>query len=127
MMRAVMKKETNVTDALIGRLLELHSALLEITRAAYEREHGAIQGSSAYLQLVTTDEAFAWLRPVSRLIVDLDDKDALEAAGGPRKLAERTFSAGNVFSDRYAPVLQQHENVVLIHGDVKRAIGALPA
>ena len=122
-----MQNQTIATDALIARLLELHSALLDITRAEYEREHGAIQGSSAYLQLVTGDPAFAWLRPLSRLIVDLDDKDALAAAGGPRKLAESLFSAPNAFYERYAPTLREMENVVLIHGDVKRAIGALPA
>ena len=122
-----MQNQNSPTDALIGRLLELHSALLDLTRAEYEREHGSIQGSSAYLQLVTGDEAFAWLRPLSRLIVDLDDKDALEGAGGPRKLTERVFSEGNPFYDRYAPVLRSIEDVVLIHGDVKRAILALPS
>lgn len=122
-----MKNQNAATDTLIARLLELHSALLEITRTEYERTHGAVQGSSAYLQLVTGDEAFAWLRPLSRLIVDLDDKDALAAAGGPRKLSEALFSAPNAFYERYAPTLRAMEGVVLIHGDVKRAIGALPA
>lgn len=111
----------NPTDTLIHHLLELHTELLKLAKSEYERDHGPIAGATAYLQLVTEDPSFAWLRPLSRLIVDLEETEA------PRALAEKTFAEGNAFSERYLNVLKENEPVVLVHGDVKRAMSALPA
>lgn len=128
--RATMPAPTSTSankDALIARLLDLHKTLLDLTRAEYEREHGAVTSTGALLQLVTQDPAFAWLRPVSQLIVALDDEDALAEAGGARALAERVFTAGNVFYDRYVDVLQADPAIVLAHAETMRAVKALPA
>ncbi|HSO35811.1 MAG TPA: hypothetical protein VLT33_24950 [Labilithrix sp.] len=78
------------------------------------------------LQLVTQHASFAWLRPLSRLVIDLDDPDALAAAGSERALAERLFTPGNLFHERYVDVLQAEPHVGLAHAEVKRAIAALP-
>lgn len=127
--RATMPAPTATSahkDALIARLLDLHKTLLDLTRAEYEREHGAVTSTGALLQLVTQDPAFAWLRPVSQLIVALDDEDALAEAGGARALAERVFTPGNVFYDRYVGVLQVDPAIVLAHAETMRAVKALP-
>ncbi len=114
-------------DQLIHALLELHRELLAITRADYEAAHGAIGGAGAFLQLLTQDEAFAWLRPLSMLIVELDDPELLAKVGGPRALGDALFEPGNAFSDRYAPLLEATKALATAHGDAMRALKALPA
>ena len=55
------------------RLLQLHKALLDSDRAAYERAYGPVGSSGEWLQLVLGHEHFAWLRPFSGLIVRIDE------------------------------------------------------
>jgi hypothetical protein len=54
------------------RLLRLHRALLDAERAEHERVHGTIT-PAAFLQLLIADPRFAWLRPLSEIIVGLDE------------------------------------------------------
>ncbi|HEV2802269.1 MAG TPA: hypothetical protein VGW12_17485, partial [Pyrinomonadaceae bacterium] len=54
-------------------LLRFHGALLEAERLAYERMRGRLGGSGQFLQLVINDPWFAWLRPVSEVIVRMDE------------------------------------------------------
>ena len=44
-------------------LLNLHKALLDSERTAYEISHGAIASPAAFLQLLINDPSFQWLRP----------------------------------------------------------------
>src|SRR5258708_39840550 len=53
-------------------LREVHRALVVATRAAYERDVGPAGGPGHMLRLLTEDTFFAWLHPMSELIVDLD-------------------------------------------------------
>lgn len=55
------------------RLLRLHKTLLDAERRAYERTHGRVDSSGEWLRLVLAHEHFAWLRPMSGLIVQIDD------------------------------------------------------
>jgi hypothetical protein len=55
------------------QLLRLHKTLLDAERAAYERRYGRVGSSGEWLQLVLGHEHFAWLRPMSGLIVRIDD------------------------------------------------------
>jgi hypothetical protein len=112
--------------ALHARLLELHKALLDVVRADYEREHGVVRSAGELLQLVIGDAAFAWLRPLSALLVELDDTEALARAGGPRALTELVFRPGNLFYDRLLEVLQSTPSVVLPHAEAMRALKSLP-
>src|SRR3954471_15371837 len=61
-------------------LLALHKLLLELERVRYERANGRITDMFQLLNLTINDPAFAWLRPLSALIVQIDermdDKDA---------------------------------------------------
>ena len=66
------------------RLLDLHKALLEDSRAAYELDRGRIPTNATLLQLVINDPWFAWLRPLSETVVRIDvvllpDTEATEA------------------------------------------------
>src|SRR6266481_4646649 len=66
-------------------LLTLHKALVDSERISYESTVGAIQSPNHFLQLLTRDPWFAWLHPLSQLIVvmdeALDEKEPLTAAG----------------------------------------------
>src|SRR5678809_888209 len=61
-------------------LLRVHKALLEDARIRYEREQGRIEGSGALLQLVLNDPWFAWLHPLSGLVVQIDELLASDEA-----------------------------------------------
>lgn len=69
------------------RLLRLHKLLLDAERAAYERAYGPVASSGEWLRLVLAHEHFTWLRPMSGLIVRIDewiaraDATMTEAAG----------------------------------------------
>lgn len=56
-------------------LLTLHKTLLDAERTRYGRAHGRpIDGPHHALQLVLRDPWFAWLRPISELIVEADER-----------------------------------------------------
>src|SRR6186997_380223 len=52
-------------------LLHLHKTLLDWERAAYERVHGRATPSEL-LKVIVEDPQFGWLRPISELIVRID-------------------------------------------------------
>ena len=60
-------------------LLNLHKALLDDARAAYELDRGSVGSSANLLQLVISDPWFAWLHSVSELIVRIDETLAADS------------------------------------------------
>lgn len=111
------------------RLLRLHKVLMESERAGYERIFGRIASPLQFLQLLTGDAWFAWLRPVSQLVIAMDEmldgKAALTAADADG-LAARARSllvavAGDDgFSGHYDEALQRDPDVVFAHAQVAR-------
>ena len=59
--------------ALHSVLLRLHKALLDSERTAYELVHGTIPAAAAFLQLLINDPWFQWLRPITTLLVAIDE------------------------------------------------------
>jgi len=113
-------------------LREVHRALVEATRKAYERENGPAGGPGQMLKLLTEDPYFAWLHPMSELIVDLDSLLTQEllpqgTVAAVRMEIDRLTQAGDSpFWSKYAPLLQDVPGVVMAHGRLRRAINALP-
>ena len=112
-------------------LLRLHKTLLDAERASYERGRGSVGGSGEFLQLVINDPWFAWLRPLSEIVVRIDE--LLEAAEPPSEgeaqavLREshelvRPAGGGGEFGRRYREALQQSPDVVLAHGELSRLL-----
>src|ERR1043166_1360210 len=58
-------------------LLDLHKTLIDSERAVYETDIGPVRSPHHFLQLLSSDPWFAWLRPISQLIVAMDE--ALDA------------------------------------------------
>jgi hypothetical protein len=119
---------------LVPALAELHHALLDESRVEYERAHGPVSGPGQLLHLVAHDEAFAWLRVLSSLMVDLDvlleeDQPVIEdEAAAIRRELEETFSpaAPDDFWQRCSPLLQSAP-VVMAYARVRAVLSRLPS
>ena len=114
-----------------GRLLSLHKVLLDDAKVAYEMDRGRIASNADLLQLVINDPWFAWLHPLSELVVRIDetiepDSPATEADGAALVAqVEQLLSPaeqGETFARRYFEALQRQPSVVLAHADVRRAL-----
>ena len=119
-------------DALRRGLLRIHRALLDEERLRYEREHGRIEGTGALLQLVIHDPWFAWLHPVSELIVQLDealeDADAVTTGAAGALLARarehlRPDAGGTEFQRRYLRLVHDAPAVAVAHAETRRLAG----
>ncbi len=113
-------------------LLALHKALVESERVEYEKTMGKIKSPNHFLQLLTSDPWFAWLSPLSQLIVSIDEaldvKAPLTSAGAEAlvKQAAKLLVAsetGAGFSEHYFLALQRDPDVVLAHGQVAKLRG----
>jgi catechol 2,3-dioxygenase len=113
------------------RLLSLHKVLLDDARVAYEMDRGRVGSSANLLQLVINDPWFAWLHPLSELVVRIDetiepDAPSTESDGAALvEQVERLLSPaenGETFARRYFEALQRQPAVVLAHADVRRAL-----
>jgi hypothetical protein len=134
-----MKTGTPLTESVLRRmrelrlgLLRLHKALLDAEREDYERVNGQVNGGEL-LQLAINHEQFAWLRPVSELIVRIDELlDAVEPASdndAESLLAEarsllKPSEAGGGFGQKYFAAIQREPDVVLAHREVTRLLSA---
>jgi hypothetical protein len=113
-------------------LLTLHKALLDSERTSYEIAHGQIASPGAFLQLVINDPWFAWLRPITTLIVQIDE--SLAAKNPPaseRELAQliedmRALLSPsrevNGFWKRYAGALQRDPGVAVLHEQMEKQL-----
>lgn len=55
-------------------LLRVHRGLLAAERLRYEKARGRIENNSAFLQLVINDPWFDWLRPMTQLVLLIDER-----------------------------------------------------
>lgn len=113
-------------------LLHLHKTLVDSERERYEQVIGKIQSPNQFLKLLTSDPWFAWLRPLSQLIVSideaLDEKEPLTPAmaesftkrGGELLVAREN---GEGFAGHYDNALQNDPDVVLAHAEAIKLIG----
>ena len=108
-------------------LLPLHKTLLEWERKTYEREHGRKMGGGELLQVIMTAPQFAWLHPISELIVRIDQALDEEAPDTPVDVdailtqARRLVAPDQTekpYAERYLTALQEVPDVVVAHGKV---------
>jgi hypothetical protein len=116
-----------------NRLLQLHKSLLEDERRTYERVHGRIPSPGAFLQLLLNDSWFAWLRPVTTLVVAIDETlSAKEPAAADvvedylrqaRRLLTET-EGGSGLGKGYFDALQRNPDVAVSHAEVMKILAA---
>jgi hypothetical protein len=117
--------------AIRTHLLPLHRAVLDYERGQYETIHGSMGGPHQALRIVMQHEWFAWLRPLSTLIVQADERLAADEPIRPadvdafrdeiRGLLQRD-SGGATFRGRYQRALQASPEVVIAHGRLAAAL-----
>ncbi len=114
-------------------LVMLHKALIESERIAYEQTFGKIESQNRFLQLLISDPWFAWLHPISELVVVMDETlDAPESPSAEqvRSLLKQTKSLlkvseeGQGFERSYFEALQRAPEVILAHADVMKNFAA---
>lgn len=108
-------------------LLRLHKSLLETERKCYERVHGRIGPPGAFFQLLIHDTWFAWLHPLSELVVEIDetlDNERPATEGDAERFSEQArllvkpSETGGGFPRHYYDALQRDPGVVLAHAAV---------
>lgn len=105
-------------------LLDLHKVLVDSERVTYEQTIGTIQSPNQLLQLLINDPWFAWLHPLSLLIVAmdevLDDSGALTVRLANERLKETRLllvasEAADGFAGHYFNALQRDPDVIFAH------------
>jgi hypothetical protein len=100
-------------DELRPRLLALHKEVLAAERSNVERVHGALSGAE-YLQIVSDPVRYGWLKPLTELVLAVDDEDADDA-----ELTERTKELllppkqATPFGRRYLSLMQRSPALVM--------------
>lgn len=113
-------------------LLHLHKTLLDWERSAYERVHGRASASEL-LKVMVADPQFAWLRPISELIVRIDEAvEAEEGAGNHHADIDALIARAREVvapaetqtpnAQRYLRALQEHPDAVFAHRAVTNVL-----
>ncbi|MDQ2774532.1 MAG: hypothetical protein M3Y57_06345 [Acidobacteriota bacterium] len=111
-------------------VLALHKAILDSERTAYELVHGHVASPGAFLQLLISDSWFAWLKPVTTLIVQIDetltaknplatDRELEQLIGDTHALLSPSREATD-FWGRYSFAVQRDPGVALLHSKVEQ-------
>jgi hypothetical protein len=120
--------------ALRDALMNLHKALVDSERVLYEQTIGPIQSSNHFLELLIRDRRFAWLHPLSQLIVAMDEaldgKEPLTVVGtealvNQTRLLLVASENGEGFAKHYFDALQRDPDVVLAHADAAKLFNSL--
>ena len=106
----------------------MHKSLLELERAAYERDVAPIASPGEYLSLVLNEPAFQWLRELSAFIVMIDETLAQKAPPATPEDADRLIAEARVlltpsengdgFARSYFEIMQRDAEAVLAHRDM---------
>jgi hypothetical protein len=144
-LRANLKKRMDTSEAVPeqGRqklaelrliLLDLHKALLDSERTAYEISHGSVGSPSAFLHLLINDPSFQWLRPITTLIVQIDETlAAKKPPASERDIAQLTADLRALLSPsreeadfwkRYFAVVQRDPAVAQLHEKMETSFSA---
>lgn len=116
---------TNLREA----LLDLHKTLIDSERVRYEQTFGPITSPANFLRLLTDDPWFAWLRPLSRFIAEIDellDTEEPLSSGAAEQMSKAARAmlvpneTGEGFGREYFDALQRDPNVVMAHSGVMK-------
>lgn len=106
------------------RLLELHKVLVDVERDGYERARGRMTDGE-FLKALIDDPAFAWLAPLTALIVRLDELETPDIPAEFKAEVKRLLKPddlGSAFQRRYHEILQKSPDALVAHGAVVRLL-----
>jgi hypothetical protein len=102
-------------DALRPLLLALHKSVLAAERKNLERVHGALSPAE-YLQIVSDPVRYGWLKPLTELVLALDDEEA-DDDDLTRRAREllKPPQPSTPFGRRYLSLMQREPALVMAH------------
>lgn len=111
-------------------LLNLHKTLLNVERKRYEDNVGPVANEFEFFRLATSDPSFAWIGPLTTLIVQIDEQVASKepiSIGAVDALYSETrsvvaSSAETPFKAEYNQLLQENPDLVMKHSAVMQAL-----
>jgi hypothetical protein len=107
-------------------LLRLHKALLDGERMGYEQEYGRVTNTE-FFRLVLEDQRFAWLRPISQFIVQIDEaldaKEPITMEQASELLAQtkqllRPAVTGSSLEQKYDQAIQRDPDIAFMHAEM---------
>lgn len=126
-------------QALPGQQLETLSRTLQRLHSlalAAEKQFHPVMGEWELLDKLMKDPAWAWLRPLSALIADVDhvlaqdepptEYDLAVVAGHTRELLAGEGAANRAFAERYIPLLQSDIDLAAMHGELRGLLKMTP-
>src|SRR5919106_5505862 len=130
--RMTTESEHGVQLRTLSRALQdVHRGLLEVSRERYELANGPVRSKGDLLQLLLHDETFAWLRPLSGLIVEIDELAARDDAPTGAETAAigalvQAFTSSSddpeAFGSRYVALLSSEPRVAMSHIGLRDAL-----
>ena len=121
---ATNEERARLTEVRNG-LVKLHKVLLDWERIRYEKANGRIEDMMTLLNLTINDPAFAWLRGLTTLVVQIDermeDKKVPLTASVAKSLIDEARQllspkqVGNDFQRNYYWALQETPDIVMAH------------
>ncbi|MEM1253394.1 MAG: hypothetical protein AAGI69_13250 [Cyanobacteria bacterium P01_H01_bin.21] len=115
-----------------NNLLKLHKLLLESERVRYEQINGPIKNKGEFFQLVISDEAFSWLRPISQFIVQIDEfTSAKKQPENPEEKAAILLEKGRLMlkpnensstplAAKYFEAIQSDPQIALMNAEITK-------
>ena len=116
--------------------MHLHKTLLDWERVAYDRKQGRVSPAGELLSIVMRDPQFAWLRPLSELIVRIDTmldvehpepRVEIDAIIRQARALVAPDATSGVYAERYHAALQALPDAVVAHGQVTSVLKRAPA
>lgn len=102
-------------------LIPLHRHLIEAARSDYAFAYQAVERTTQMVELLQNDPFFAWLKPLTAIIVDIDEMTRTdfqpEQAAAIAQRLERLFAEA-----KYVEMLQREVDVAMAHAAVRRAL-----
>ena len=114
-------------------LLPLHRALIDSAKADFSERFGAPDGPHHLMRLLQEDPFFSWLKPLTALIVDLDEMSRTDFG---REEVDAMLARMNAmfgaepdadFAARYVPLIQRDVDVAIAHAAIRQAVVKLSA
>ncbi|MBD2325414.1 hypothetical protein [Alkalinema sp. FACHB-956] len=105
-------------------MLKLHKALLDSEKAVYEQTNGRIANNMEFFKLVLEHEHFAWLRVMSKYIVEIDEAmaakepveiDVLAALLDKATAMLQPNPMGDLLSQRYYAAIERDPVISKMH------------
>ena len=113
------------------QLIALHRHLIQAAKDDYTFATGITPAPAELLRLLTEDPFFAWLKPMTELIVAIDEMARVDFEPADAHEIGRRLNAmletDAEFASHYVPILQREVDVTIAHAALRGVMGKLTA